>query len=910
MPSEKQLFVIFDGHAVIHRAYHAFESGPRPNRLTVSKTGEIVSAVYGFAQMLIKVLTDFKPTHCAVAFDLPIPTFRHKKYAEYKAHRPAAPVELKAQFGRVKELVQAFRISIFELPGFEADDVIGALARQASARGIETLIVTGDTDTFQLISPSVKVLYPRPQRSFSDTIIYDEDAVREKYGIGPSQLPDFKGLQGDTSDNIPGVPGIGEKTALKLVQQFGSLEAALEHIEEVEPLRLRETLRANADMARQSKELATIVTELPIEFKPEACAVTSYDRQKVVELFRELEFFNLLPKLPEVVTEAVPIVKGETPKGKYQAIKTTEELDKMLSELSSVPALAIDVETSGKSEREAALVGISLSGHPGEAYYIPVGHTGLSLSPQLPLEQVVSRLRPLLESPSLPKVAHNARFDMTVLSRYGLNVSPLTCDTMIAAYLLGERSLALKALAFGRLGIEMTPITALIGTGAKQLSMAQVEVDKALEYAAADADMTLRLKETLEKELHNQGFWQLFTDVEMPLVPILLHMEQVGVALDLPLLREQSETLGRELARLENEIYKEVGHQFNINSPQQLGVILFEEKGLSHGRKTKSGYSTDASVLEELKAVPLVSLILDYRQLAKLKSTYVDSLPALVDPQTKRVHTTFNQTGTTTGRLSSSDPNLQNIPVRGDWGTKIRRAFIAGPGNMLLSGDYSQIDLRVLAHLSQDPALVAAFRADEDIHKTTASLVFNVPVTEVTPDMRRVAKTINFGVIYGMSGFGLEQATELTRAEANRFIQAYFEKYPGIQRYVEATKDKVRAVGYVETALKRRRYIPEINSANRQVRESAERMAINMPVQGTSADIIKIAMINIYKEMQKRGLKSLMTLQVHDELVFDVPPEEMDEMKRLVLEIMPHALELSVPIKVDIKVGKNWAEME
>ncbi|MBI4288208.1 MAG: DNA polymerase I [Chloroflexi bacterium] len=911
MAREKPLFVVFDGHAIVHRAYHAFESGPRPTRLTVSKTGEIVSAVYGFAQMLLKVLTEFKPTHFAIAFDLPTPTFRHQRYAEYKAHRPPAPDELRAQFNRVKELVQVFRIPVFEKPGFEADDIIGTLAREATARGMETLIVTGDTDTLQLVSPVVKVLYPRPRGTFSDTIVYDETLVREKYDVAPSQLPDLKGFAGETSDNIPGVPGIGEKTALKLVQQFGSVEATLEHLEEVEPPKLRETLRTNAGLARESKKLATIVTEVPIEFNPEDCAVTGYDRQKVVELFRELEFSNLLPKLPEAITEPAPVVMGEKPKGSYRAVKTTEDMDRMLADLSAVGVLAVDVETSGRSERDAELVGISLACRPGEAYYIPVGHRLLSASPQLPLDQVVGRLRPILESPALPKAGHNARFDMTVLSRYGVRVFPMTFDTMIAAHILGERSLGLKALAFSKLAIEMTPITALIGTGAKQLSMAQVDVDQVVEYAAADADVTLRLKGLFEAALHREKLWQLFADVEMPLVPILLEMEQNGVALDVALLRELAGTLGSEMDRLEGETYAEVGHQFNINSPAQLGQVLFEEKGLAHGRKTRGGsYSTDASVLEELKGNRIVDLILEYRELAKLKSTYADALLELVDRKTGRVHTTFNQTGTATGRLSSSEPNLQNIPVRGDWGRKIRQAIVAAPGNLLLAGDYSQIDLRVLAHLSQDPALVAAFRRDEDIHRATASLVFGVPVSEVTGEQRRVAKTINFGVIYGMSGFGLEQATELTREQANQFIKAYFEKYPGITGYVETTKDKARNDGYVATLLGRRRYIPEINSANRQIRESAERMAVNMPVQGTSADIIKVAMIHLYREMKKRGLRSRMTLQVHDELVFDVPPEEMQEMKRLVLEIMPRALELSVPIKVDIKTGKNWAEME
>jgi DNA polymerase-1 len=903
----KGRFLIFDGHAIVHRAYHAFE---RSTERLSTKNGEVVSAVYGFAQMLLKALNEYRPTHYAIAFDLPTPTFRHLAYDQYKAQRPPAPDELRQQFGRVRQLVEAFRIPVFEMEGYEADDVIGTLARQAGEKGLETIIVTGDADAMQLVSPSVRVLYPRPRGSFGDAAVFDEAAVEVKYHLPPSRLADFKALAGDTSDNIPGVSGVGEKTALRLIQQFGSVDGTYERLDEVAPLKLQETLRKGRDLAFKSKELATIVATLPVELDLDACSVKAYDRTRVAELFRELEFVRLLSMLPQVVGPEPRPAELKKPQGEYRVINTLPTLEELATRLEGAETLAVDVETTGKEEREAELVGMSLSWRPGEAYYIPVGHHLLGQPEQLPIPLVAEKLCPALTATGLPKVAHNGKYDMTVLGKYGVEVKPLAFDTMVAAWLLGERAINLKALAFSRLGVEMTPITALIGSGAKQISMAQVPVEQVAPYACADADLTLQLKAVLEEQLKKEGLDRLFYDVEMPLVPLLLRMEQAGVALDLNLMREIKQAMDLEVLRLEKEIYQAVGHTFNINSTQQLGQVLFEELKLPRSRRTKTGYSTEAAVLEELKGVhAVVPLLLEYRQLVKLKSTYVDALPGLVSPETGRLHTSYNQTGTVTGRLSSSEPNLQNIPVRGEWGKRIRQAIIAGDGRLLLSADYSQIDLRVLAHLSQDPSLVGAFSRDEDIHAATAAQVFGVGLKEITPDMRRVAKTVNFGVIYGMSEYGLEQATELSREEAAKFIVAYFEKYPGVKAYLEETKEKARNLGYVETVLGRRRYIPEINSPNRMLRESAERMAINMPVQGTSADIIKLAMLSIQEDMDRRGLKSLMTLQVHDELVFDVYPGEMEQVKGIVREVMPRALELSVPLRVDLKVGRNWGEM-
>ncbi len=901
---KKSLLVLFDGNALVHRAFHALPP------LTVSKTGEMVSAVYGFALMLLKVINELKPTHYAIAFDKEAPTFRHKLFDQYKAQRPPTPDELINQLGRVRQLVDAFHIPIFELDGYEADDVLGALSHQASDQDIDSIIITGDADAMQLVSPRVRVLTPR--RAFGDTVLYDEAAVSQKYGIKPQQIADFKGLVGDPSDNIPGVPGIGEKTAVKLLQQFDSIDQIYAHIDEVIPPKLQDKLRQNEAIARQSKELATIVIQTPVTINLDDCRVSHYDRHQVTELFRELEFFSLLPKLPQLETEKVAPetytqVETKPPQGDYHIINTSTALDELINRLSAARSFAFDLETTSINAMLAQTVGISLSPATGEAYYIPVGHVGWGQVEQLPLEQVIEQLKSPLEDASLAKFAHNGKYDMTVLAEYGVTVNNLTFDTMVAAYLLGEKSLGLKALAFSKLGIEMTPITTLIGSGAKQISMSQVEVNQAADYACADADMTRQLTELLDTELRQQGLWQLFSEVEMPLVTVLTRMERNGVALDIELLRQMSHRLGEKLVKLELEIYNNVGHQFNINSPQQLGSVLFQELKLSPSRKTKS---TGASVLEELRGThPIIEFILGYRQLAKLKSTYTDALTSLINPKTGRVHTSFNQTRTATGRLSSSDPNLQNIPVRGELGKQVRQAFIAPFGSYLVAGDYSQIDLRALAHLSRDESLLGAFRRDEDIHAATAAQLFSVDASEVTPDMRRVAKTVNFGVIYGMSKYGLERATELSWEEAAQFITSYFEKYPGVKQYLESTKEQARKFGNVKTVLGRRRFIPEIKSSNRQIREAAERMAINMPVQGTSADIIKVAMINLDSEMQKRQLKSKMLLQVHDELIFEVPEDELEEMRQLVPEIMSTALELCVPLKVDIKTGKNWGEM-
>jgi DNA polymerase-1 len=906
MSTEKPLFILFDGNALIHRAFHALPP------LTITRSGEMVNAVQGFASTLLKLLRENKPAYWAIAFDRHAPTFRHEMFEGYKAQRPKTPPELISQIERVHQLAQAFNLPIFEMDGFEADDVIGTLSRQADLKGIDTLIVTGDNDMLQLVNPGIRVMSPR--RGFADTVVYDEAGVHEKYDLSPRQLVSYKALVGDTSDNIAGVKGIGDKTAVKLLQQYSDLDGIYSHIDEVEPERIRSLLKANHESAIQNRKLAEIVTDVPITFDMPSCAVSSYDRNKVVELFRELGFSTMLSRLPaEIgVDPADTPRQAEPAKTNYRIIRTEAALDELALRLSYCGTFALSVVPAGDNAMQTDLVGLSISPTRGESYYIPTGHMTLSQAGQLPLARVISVLKQFIEQERYYRIAYDGKFDIILLKQCGLNPGCISCDMLIAAYLLGEKSLKLKALAFNKLGIEISELSELTGSGARQSSPARSTIEQVAQFACSDADITLSLKEALEQELHSEELYSLFKDVEMPLVGILAEMEMNGVLLDRTLLMETSSSLGSDMLRLEKEIYNSVGHQFNINSPQQLSVVLFNELKLkpASARKTQSGYSTDAAILDELKDVhPVIRFVLEYRQLAKLKSTYSDALPLLINPRTGRVHTSFNQTGTTTGRLSSSQPNLQNLPIRGETGSKIRQAIIAQPGWLLLSADYSQIDLRALAHISQDTELIATFQRDEDIHTHTASEVFGVPDAEVTTKMRRAAKTINFGVIYGMSGYGLQQATDLTREEAELFISTYFQRYPGVKNYIENTKRQAAALGYVQTVLGRRRYIPEINSTNRLAREGAERMAINMPVQGTSADIIKIAMVNLHREMVKRGLKTMLTLQVHDELVFEVPPDEMDLMKQLVQEIMPNAMKLSVPLKIDVKAGPNWSEM-
>ena len=915
LSNERPLILLFDGNALVHRAFHALPP------LTVSSTGEMVNAVYGFATTLLKVLAELKPRYWAIAFDTPAPTFRHRMFEEYKAQRPPAPEELISQIKRIHQLVDAFDIPAYEVDGFEADDVLGTLSKQSSELNIETIIVTGDNDLLQAVRPGVRVLSPR--RSFAETVLYDEAAVRQKYGVGPEQITDFKALVGDNSDNIPGIPGIGEKTATRLIQQYERLEEIYAHIREITPEKLRAALQQHQPQALRCRELVTIVNDAPVSLDLDACEVSHYDRGEVVKLCQELEFNRLLSRLPQTTQGGAAFsTSAAVPQGICQMVTTESALNQLMGQAGSSTELVVSLITAlspsrlmrGRGSRgeglPGSLVGIGLSPARESVFYIPLGHSGLNRPEQLPLPRVVAGLKPILESSRTGKIAHDGKELITVLAEHGVKLEGLVFDITIAAHLLGEKNLGLKTLAFNRLGTETPALGGLAGVGKKQVSPALLRPEQVADYVCSSAHVAWNLTDTFRDELNQYGLWQVYSEVEMPLIPVLVAMETNGITLDVAFLRKMSLELGQEMLKLEAGIYNTVGHRFNINSPRQLGQVLFGELGLPGSRKTQSGYSTEASILEGLKEqFPVVGLVLQYRQLGKLKSTYVDALPALVNPDTARVHTVFNQTGTTTGRLSSSDPNLQNIPVRTELGRRIRRALKSPPGACLLSADYSQIDLRALAHLSRDPDLIAAFARNEDIHTTTASRIFGIAPHEVTSDMRRAAKVVNFGIIYGMSDYGLEQATDFSRDEAAQFITLYFERYPKVKEYIEKTKTQARELGYVQTVTGRRRFIPEVNSPNRQLREAAERMAINAPVQGTSADIIKVAMVSLHQEMMRRRLKSKMLLQIHDELIFEVPDDEVEQMTSLVSRLMPQALKLSVPLKVDIKIGDNWGDM-
>jgi DNA polymerase-1 len=908
------LLLLIDGHAMVHRSFRAISVN---RNLTVSTTGEDVTGVYGFASVFIRALNEWQPTHVAVTFDLPTPTFRHERFPEYKAQRPPTPPELRGQFERVKELMRAFAVPVYELPGFEADDVIGTLSKQAEDSDVETIILTGDRDTFQLISPMVRVDLASGER---DRRIVDEAELAERYGgLTAAQQPDFKALVGDKSDNIPGVPAVGEKTAITLLREYQTLEGIYEHLDDIPQKRVNNNLSANRDAAFEYRVLTTIRRDVPLELDLDACRFGNYQRADVVALMTALEFHTIVGRVPS------PDAPGETAAadgswapseershtaaaaGDYRVVSTDDELAAMIAALREASAFAFDTESSSTDPMAAELAGLSFAIDGGQAWYVPVGHAS---GRQLPLTEVMAAVRPLFTAEGLKRSAHNANYDLTLLSNYGVDpYQVVDHDTMIAAHLLGNNRLGLKPLALSILGREMTEITELIGKGARQKTFNEVEIADGAPYAAADADCTLRLRRHFDPPLVAQGLVDLFTDVELPLVPVLVEMQRSGVRLDAGILHEMSRDLHQQLEQIQTELFDSIGHGININSPKQLSDLLFGELGLPKSRRTRSGYSTDANALEALKGLhPVVDKILDYRQVSKLKSTYVDALPEMVNPGTGRIHTSYHQTGSATGRVSSSDPNLQNIPVRTELGRQVRRAFVADSGCRLLSADYSQIELRVLAHMSQDPSLLDAFRKGEDIHAATASQMFNVPINDVDAEQRRIAKVLNFGVIYGLGPHGISQQTGFSREEGRHFIDTYLSRYPGISGYLESVKERTRNVMYAETLLGRRRYLPDIQSTNHNSRAAAERMAINMPIQGTAADIMKIAMINVRARMVNDQMRSSMILQVHDELVFEVPDDEMDLMTQLVMDEMPAAMDLDVTLKVDVKSGYSWGD--
>ena len=922
---------LLDGHALAYRTYFALTRGGTGGQHWITREGEPTAGVYGFASVLLRILEQDRPEYLMVAFDTGR-TFRDDLFPEYKGTREKMPDDLVTQMLRVKQLVDAFNIPRLELEGYEADDVLGSMAVKAVDAGLGVKIITGDKDLLQLVNE--RVMVSLPGRSLSDSRDFFHADVIEFIGVRPDQIVDFKALVGDKSDNIPGVRGVGEKTAVKLLAEYDTLEMIYSNLEEL-PIAVRNKLEKSHDEAFLSQELAQIVKNLDIVFDLEQARTDHFNPQDVENLFRELEFRALSNRLDKLVGTQGKGIKthgdqlslftesGESKEEDQSEIQlqttlvdTMDKLKELVSTLEKAKQISFDTETTSTDQMQAILVGISLAINSDGGYYIPVGHLTTEAE-QLPKEVVVEAIRPYLENLAIPKVGHNIKYDAVLLARNGINVSPLSFDTMLAEWLINptSRSLGLKNLAWVRLNYKMTEIEELIGKGKKQRSMAEVGIDEVAEYASDDAVIPLRLKTELEKELEEHQVLTLFNDIEMPLVPVLADMEMAGITLDVEYLENFSKELNERIGLIKTRIYEAVGSEFNLNSPQQLSEALFERLKLTppdRTQKTSSGfYSTAAGTLEAMKGDhPVVDSVLEYRELSKLKSTYVDALPLQVNPDTGRVHTSYNQAGSVTGRIASSDPNLQNIPIRTELGRQVRKAFIAEPGHVLLAVDYSQVELRIVAHMSNDETMLAAFNAGQDIHAATAGAIFDVPIDQVTKDQRNRAKGVNFGLIYGMSAFGLSRYTDITLAEAEDFVKAYFEQFPGVKNYLDGMKIQAAEQGYVETLLGRRRYFLTLkNQTNRNIRNREEREAINAPIQGTAADIMKLAMLKVPGALQEANLSAKMLLQVHDELVFECPEQELQLTAALVRQIMEEAYSLKIPLLTEARSGPNWNEM-
>ncbi len=915
--TENQTLVLIDGHSLAYRAYHALPKNMK------SPSGDLTNAAFGFASMLLQVLEAHQPDHIAVTFDQGT-SGRLELYPEYKANRAEMDHALRVQLDLIRELVDAFGIPIFEIEGWEADDILGTLARQAGEANLKTLIVTGDTDAFQLIDASTEVV--TSGRRFSDVVIYDQERVEKRYGVSPDRLVQWKSLKGDPSDNIPGVPGVGEKTATNLIQEYGSVEEAIAHADTISGKKLGQALKENADQARLSVDLITIRRDAPVELNLQATAFTGYDRSAVMEVFRRLDFRSLVERLPAVESEDEP--QKLTPEGEYLEVEDQAALEELAAILGTAETVCFDVETTSTDPMLARLVGLSVTDQPGRGWYVPVlpddatveeGQGRLNFESGtargLPLESVVEAMQPVLAG-GANKTAHNAKYDVLVLRRHGIRVTGPVFDTMIAAWLVdpGRRALGLKDLAWSMLGIEMTPITDLIGRGRSQITMAEVPVEDVVPYACADVDITLRLAEILRPELAQRKAVKLYEEVEEPVLWVLIDMEEAGIAVDVPVFESISTELGERARELEEDIFREAGREFNIGSPQQLGAVLFDEMGLPPTKRTKTGYSTSAGALADLApTAPIVQDVLEWRHVRKLKSTYVDALPELVHPETGRIHSSWGQTSVVTGRLSSRDPNLQNIPVRTEVGGQIRRAFVAPDDYVLLAADYSQMELRILAALSGDEALTKVFETGGDVHAATGAFLFDKAAEDVTSNERRIAKMVNFGVLYGMGAFGLAQRTGLPRSDAAAFIERYFSRYESVKGYFDQVIGQAAEQGYVETILGRRRYFPELlpgAKVDSAARRRAEREAINAPIQGSAADITKLAMIELHDTLADRGSSGRLLLQVHDELLLEVPIDELDELAPLVRRDMCGAADLEVELEVDLSAGPKWAELE
>jgi DNA polymerase-1 len=894
--------LLVDGSSYLYRAYHV----PNLQRLS-NAAGEPTGAVYGVINMLRSLIAEYRPEHMAVVFDARGKTFRHDRYTEYKANRPAMPDDLASQVEPLHALVRAMGLPLLQVAGVEADDVIGTLARQATQQGIETVISTGDKDMAQLVSPHVTLV-----NTMSQTTL-DVAGVEDKFGVPPGLIIDFLALTGDTSDNIPGIPGVGPKTAARWLTSYGSIDALVAHADEIKG-KAGESLRANLQTLALARELTAIRCDLALEEGPGSLEILPQDSAALRDLYAQLDFRRWLEELEAGDSPAAEADDAADPGVTYETVLTRAHLDDWLQRLDQAAAFAFDTETTSLDYMEAQIVGVSFALQAGAAAYVPLAHDYPGAPQQLDREEVLSLLRPLLESKDCSKIGHNLKYDRNILANHDIILDGVRFDTMLESYVLDSTATRhdMDSVALKYLGHTTIKYEDVAGKGAKQLSFNEVPLESAAPYAAEDADITLRLHEAMWPKLSAApALERIYDDIEAPLITVLSDMERTGVAVDCKLLAKQSQFLAGRIKEIEAAAHQEAGQPFNLGSPKQIQSLLFDRLKLPVLAKTPKGApSTAESVLQELALdYPLPRLILDYRACSKLKTTYTDKLPQQICPSTGRVHTSYHQAVAATGRLSSSDPNLQNIPVRSEEGRRIRQAFVAAPGNVLLAADYSQIELRIMAHLSSDKGLLAAFTAGEDVHRATAAEVFGVAPEKVSSEQRRSAKAINFGLIYGMSAFGLARQLGIERGAAQEYINRYFERYPGVQAYMEATREQARSQGYVETVFGRRLYLPDINARNGQHRAAAERTAINAPMQGTAADIIKRAMIRMHRWLSENDrVNARMIMQVHDELVFEVASENCDELREPVIECMAGAADLKVPLVVDIGTGTNWDE--
>ena len=890
MYKDKTIYLI-DGSAYIHRAYHAIRG------LSNSK-GLPTNAVFGFTKMLLKLTQERNPEYMGMFFDAKGPTFRHEIFDAYKANRPPMPEDLSIQIPYIKDITKGFNIPLFEMPGYEADDLIGTLARKAEDAGFFVIMVTGDKDFMQLVTDRSIVWDPMKEKTI------DGDMIRDTYGLEPGQMVDVMGLSGDSADNIPGVPGMGPKTSVSLIKTYGSMERLYEQVNAIKKKKQHENLVRYKEQALLSRELVRINDKVPLSFTPEDFKYKAPDNAALSGLFKKLEFRQLQHDV---------LKRADLSRKKYRPVFNIDELSDLITILEASGLFAIDTETTSKNPMAAELVGLSFSVKPDEAFYIPCAHKYKDAPEQLKLNEVLRMLKPVLENHKIKKIGQNIKYDWIVLSRHGINLSGVIFDTMLASYLINpsKRAHNLDQIALDFLDHKTITYEDVTGKGKKSTCFSKVSLEKAVPYACEDADITLMAYNVLMPVLKDMGLEKLFEEVEMPLVPVLMKMEMTGINVDREKLMSLSKSFEHQLEQLETSIYSIAGEEFNIRSSQQLGRVLFEKLKLPVQKKTKkkTGNSTDVDVLEVLaEHHELPALILRHRTLAKMKSTYADALIELINPETGRIHTSYNQTVTATGRLSSSEPNLQNIPIRADEGREIRRAFIPRKGWYLFAADYSQIELRILAHYSDDEILVRAFKEDEDIHIRTATEVFQVFPSLITSELRQQAKVINFGIVYGMSPYGLSRELGISQKMAKTYIHNYFARYKGVKQFIDDVIKEARIKKKTSTLLGRIRLLPDINSSNKNLREFAERTAINTPIQGTAADLIKIAMIKVDSAFTERRLKSAMLLSVHDEIVFEVPPDELDEVRGLVKDIMEGIWELKVPLKVNMAVGENWAE--